>query len=159
MQWGNERSPELLATGETALTHELSGSGIAYEFLFRSDWNIGVLPMLTEQDAVRIYECKLTRKLQVENGVCFRSLRGQSGAVSKQYGVTSRTVRDIWNRQTWAFATRHLWFREAALEAGSGFVDNQGKIAEEVRSAIPQLLKQLINIVSSMQIRSWLLES
>jgi hypothetical protein len=25
------------------------------------------------------------------------------------YGVTSRTIRDIWNHLSWAYATRHLW--------------------------------------------------
>jgi hypothetical protein len=30
----------------------------------------------------------------------------------KLFGVTSRTIRDIWNRQSWSFATRPLWNRE-----------------------------------------------
>ncbi len=48
-----------------------------------------------------------TNKMQV--------IKGQSARVSAMYGVTSRTIRDIWNRQSWAYATRHLWCLEPQL--------------------------------------------
>jgi hypothetical protein len=36
-------------------------------------------------------------------------LRGQSAVVSKIYGVSAKTIRDIWNHKTWVDATLHLW--------------------------------------------------
>ena len=39
-------------------------------------------------------------------------MRGKSGPVAAQYGVSSRAIRDIWNRKTWADATEHLWHLE-----------------------------------------------
>ncbi|EKX44343.1 hypothetical protein GUITHDRAFT_109793 [Guillardia theta CCMP2712] len=32
-----------------------------------------------------------------------------SVALGRRYGITPKAVRDIWNRRTWARATRHLW--------------------------------------------------
>ena len=59
-------------------------------------------PMLTEQQAINIYHIKLRH---LEDQKCKLSLRGMSGPVSKTYGVSARTIRDIWNRKTWTFAT------------------------------------------------------
>jgi len=36
-------------------------------------------------------------------------LRCANLRLSKQYGVSLKTIRDIWNHKSWAFATRHLW--------------------------------------------------
>lgn len=36
---------------------------------------------------------------------CKMSVRGMSGPISKVYGVSARTIRDIWNQKTWAYAT------------------------------------------------------
>jgi hypothetical protein len=78
--------------------------------------------MLCEKDVVEIYMVKLalwaqsrddapdTNKLQL--------IKGQSVPVSAMYGVTSRTIRDIWNRQSWAYATRHLWHLDPQLGVG-----------------------------------------
>eukprot|EP00960_Hanusia_phi_P064775 765910-Hanusia_phi.AAC.1 len=33
----------------------------------------------------------------------------ESSFVARQYGVSSKTVRDIWSRRSWAKATRPLW--------------------------------------------------
>ena len=38
-----------------------------------------------------------------------RTLRGESGKVAKKYGVSPKTVRDIWNHKSWVNATEHLW--------------------------------------------------
>ncbi len=69
--------------------------------------------MLTEREAVAIYEIKIQLKCQIMAAFVsprsFGSLWGQTGPISKRYGVSSRTVKYIWNRQTWAHATKHLW--------------------------------------------------
>ena len=74
--------------------------------------------MLTEHDAVAIYQMKINLQHQIGMDPASRnqlvSLWGQSGPVSKLFGVSSRTVKYIWNRQTWAHATNHLWTEESA---------------------------------------------
>ena len=72
-----------------------------------------VLEMLTEREAVAIYEIKIELKYQIIlecfSPSNFSSLWGKTGPISKRYGVSSRTVKYIWNRQTWTHATNHLW--------------------------------------------------
>ena len=79
--------------------------------------------MLQEQQVVAIYMAKLAFRMQTRedkpDNKYIQGIKGQSVRVSAMYGVTSRTIRDIWNRQSWAYATRHLWH----LETQSG-VDN-----------------------------------
>jgi hypothetical protein len=76
--------------------------------------------MLTECEAVAIYEIKIKLKNRIMQDLLpprsLRSLWGQAGPLSKRYGVSSRTVKYIWNRQTWAHATSHLWQDEPEIE-------------------------------------------
>jgi hypothetical protein len=75
--------------------------------------------MLNEQQVVEIYMAKLALRAHSRNNAPgtnkMQGIKGQSGHVSAMYGVTSRTIRDIWNRQSWAYATRHLWNLESQL--------------------------------------------
>ena len=57
---------------------------------------------LTELQAVEIFRIK-QRNIENEKGTL--STRGLSKLVSKVYGVSARTIRDIWNQKTWAYAT------------------------------------------------------
>ena len=50
-------------------------------------------------------------------------MRGKSGFFSKLYGVSPRTIRDIWNRKSWAYATNLIWQEEASLLNGTGLED------------------------------------
>ncbi len=63
--------------------------------------------------AVEIYRIKL--KWASQHGPCMvkHSMRGMSIPVSKMFGVSSRAIRDIWNRRTWEHATVDLWGLEA----------------------------------------------
>jgi hypothetical protein len=76
--------------------------------------------MLTERDAVAIYEIKVELKYRIMKEALsprnFSSLWGQTGPISKRYGVSARTVKYIWNRQTWAHVTNHLWDDEPEIE-------------------------------------------
>ena len=75
--------------------------------------------MLTDIQVVEIYERKialLSRSMSLPSGDSVSSslpIRGKSESVAKLYGVSSRTIRDIWNRQTWGITTRHLWDQES----------------------------------------------
>ena len=80
--------------------------------------------MLTANDVLTIYEYKIWWNQQPEPHL---SLRGQSQAVSKRFGVSSRTVRDIWNRRSWACETKQLWSREPFSVGGDN--NNVGRRA------------------------------
>ena len=66
--------------------------------------------VLTEAQAMAIYERK---PATMETGMDVTATR-QSKILAEYYGVSSKTVRDIWNRKTWALATRH------SHDAGTG---------------------------------------
>uniref|UniRef100_A0A7S0M491 Uncharacterized protein n=1 Tax=Cryptomonas curvata TaxID=233186 RepID=A0A7S0M491_9CRYP len=40
------------------------------------------------------------------------AMKGQSAPLAKRYGVSPKTIRDIWNRRTWAYVTIQLWCLE-----------------------------------------------
>ena len=66
--------------------------------------------MLTADQAADIYMLKISvanslGSLKTAN----QSIRGKSNAIAARYKVSSRTIRDIWNRKTWSYATQHLW--------------------------------------------------
>jgi hypothetical protein len=78
--------------------------------------------MLTEREAAEIYEMKLALQNQIRHSsACSDALSmwGKTGPVAKVFGVKPRTVKYIWNRQTWVQATKHLWASEA--EQGTMF--------------------------------------
>ena len=58
--------------------------------------------ILTELQAIEIFRIK-QRNIEKTKGA--DSIRGLSKLVSKIYGVSARTIRDIWNQKTWAYAT------------------------------------------------------
>ena len=74
---------------------------------------IGIV--LTEDLAARIYQCKLD--LKAPQGTAAHDTehdktRGKSVPVSIKFGVSPKTIRDIWTRRTWASTTSHLWHLE-----------------------------------------------
>ena len=75
--------------------------------------------MLNEQQVVEIYMTKLALQAHSRSDVpgmdMKKVIKGQSARVSIMYGVSSRTIRDIWNHQSWAYVTRHLWDRTPQL--------------------------------------------
>ena len=77
--------------------------------------------MLCEAQVVEIYKLKIEMCLtsnsssKLEDGAAGQKIRGRSISIAAQFRVSSRAIRDIWNRKTWAYATQHLWH----LESGS----------------------------------------
>jgi hypothetical protein len=73
--------------------------------------------VLSERQARDIYQRKLKLLLPVAADCCLRKielkLRGQSVHIANSFGVSPKTVRDIWNRRTWKQATHDLWGQEA----------------------------------------------
>ena len=68
--------------------------------------------VLTVQQVVDIYTFKVLSRSQVEVTGDPKTLKGESVHLAKNYGVTPRTIRDIWNRHSWSYATQHLWTYE-----------------------------------------------
>ena len=67
--------------------------------------------ILTEQQAVEI--CMLKPAImQQKMGKRYES---QSRLLAERFGVSPKTVRDIWNRKTWVSTTKHL-FGSASAE-------------------------------------------
>lgn len=69
--------------------------------------------VLTEELAIEIYKCKLAFNAPSNYAECFQSAeirkRGKSVPVSVKFGISPKTVRDIWSHRTWAYATYPLW--------------------------------------------------
>ena len=65
----------------------------------------GPRALLTKQQATEIY---MIGKLVRHQGS--DPMQGsRSAQIAKTYGVSSKAIRDIWNRRTWQNETRHLW--------------------------------------------------
>ncbi len=75
--------------------------------------------MLTDSKAIEIYGMKGSWGLLMDARPG-STLRGLSVPVSKLFGVSSRAIRDIWNRKTWSYATKELWRLESTSQAQSG---------------------------------------
>ena len=64
--------------------------------------------VLTEELAQEIYQHKL--RLERNNiKTSGARIKGPSAAIAQLYTINAKTVRDIWNRVTWKYATCHLW--------------------------------------------------
>ena len=68
----------------------------------RKSWKI----MLSAEQAVEIYKQLPADTLHVTS---------KSVTVGKQFGVSAKTIRDIWKRETWVKATREFWSEEDEL--------------------------------------------
>jgi hypothetical protein len=63
--------------------------------------------ILTADQVVEIYQLRSQLHTSIEPGE--QQIRGRTLAVAKRFGVSPKTVRDIWNRRSWANETCHLW--------------------------------------------------
>ena len=69
--------------------------------------------VLNKSLAAEIYSQKLSVVAPSTFDSCFKKCRlqtkGLSAKVALKYGVSPKTIRDIWNKRTWTDATRSLW--------------------------------------------------
>ncbi len=78
--------------------------------------------ILCKENAVEIYQQKIdilsmfnsknTHRVAID---LVDPLKGRSLDISFSFGVSPKTVRDIWNRRTWQYATCHLWSTDDAF--------------------------------------------
>ena len=83
--------------------------------------------MLSEGEVVEIYKLKISILNQLfccEDGACNKWIRGKSIPIAARYRVSSRAIRDIWNRKTWAYATQYLWSLEGINNLPNHQVDS-----------------------------------
>mmetsp|Transcript_58514 Transcript_58514/g.88248 ORF Transcript_58514/g.88248 Transcript_58514/m.88248 type:complete len:334 (+) Transcript_58514:70-1071(+) len=74
---------------------------------------------LTSEEAAEIYAMRpeLAKEPFSRRG-CLVNSMAKSKLVAPHFGVTAKTVRDIWHGRTWVTATRHLWTeREVSFRA------------------------------------------
>ncbi len=76
----------------------------------QSKAQVWTTPVLTEALAVEIYKYKLALKSLSSSAAI--KIKAKSLAVSQRFGVSPKTVRDIWRRRTWIYATYPLWSDE-----------------------------------------------
>ena len=67
--------------------------------------------MLTELQAIEIYRTKIMFTSKARSGTILplRNFASESIRVGKIYGVSPRTVQNIWNRRSWGYATKQFW--------------------------------------------------
>ena len=69
--------------------------------------------------AAEIYAVKLALVAPTSFESCLKDSRvkvkGMSAKLSAKYGVSAKTIRDIWNRRTWTSATSALWSSEDGI--------------------------------------------
>jgi hypothetical protein len=71
---------------------------------------------------------KITMPPQYNPVIGKRRHNYQSTRLSKVYGVSAKTIHDIWNSRTWRLSTLHLWH----LIANNRFPNNRpAKTSEE----------------------------
>ena len=91
----------------------------------RKPWKI----ILTAEQAVEIYKKRSIGANMDSTSSC------RSNEVAEQYGVNSKTIRDIWNRATWVKATRSEWNEQEeamymASQANSNSTPTEGDAAQ-----------------------------
>lgn len=76
--------------------------------------------VLNSEAAAEIYQYKLALITPDSFKSCIQKnemkIKGHSTHLALKYGVTSKTIRDIWNRKSWISATAHLWEPNGKLE-------------------------------------------
>ena len=89
--------------------------------------------MLTDEQVMKIYMLKismLNELLTVSRAAnLVKRMRGRSHLVGLQYGVSARTIRDIWNRKTWAYASQRLWTLESSVSDGAMIHKNSPQVS------------------------------
>lgn len=95
---------------------------------------------LTREKAIEIYSTKLSFLRNSEESLSPQiALKGRSEPAATKFGVSAKTIRDIWNRRTWQHATWHLW----AAESNDFEKSQEGAL---------RLTKEMVNIPLSAMI-------
>mmetsp|Transcript_28517 Transcript_28517/g.64676 ORF Transcript_28517/g.64676 Transcript_28517/m.64676 type:complete len:415 (-) Transcript_28517:83-1327(-) len=94
-------------SAQTAARHDLFASDQDQDGEGGSKKMQGKKRVLNAELAFKIYSEKISGLGHKTVESCF---------VGKRYGISSKTVRDIWDRRTWTQATKELWTPEELLQ-------------------------------------------
>ncbi len=72
------------------------------------------LVILTAEQARAIY--RLRSASTAEGGTHAKSVAGKSSLVAEMFGVSPKTIRDVWNRKTWTQVSHGLSFQTNIFE-------------------------------------------
>ena len=72
--------------------------------------------ILTAEQAVEIYKSKPSASSLTGISKTHRTRTSPSRTLAAEYGVSSKTIRDIWNRKTWGASTLHVFERQEKSE-------------------------------------------
>ena len=98
--------------------------------------------MLTELQAIEIYRTKIefTSKARSGTTLPLRNFASESIRVGKIYGVSPRTVQNIWNRRSWGYATKQFWNCESS-DMGSQRITPSDEVKQISILHLPYLTK------------------
>ena len=107
--------------------------------------------MLTELQAIEIYRKKIEfmSKAGSEQINPLQIFASESIMVGKVYGVSPRTVQNIWNRRSWAYATKQFWMCESCEVGKQRFIPS-----DEVKQINSMHLPYLTNRLSDQSAES-----
>ncbi len=76
--------------------------------------------VLKRAEVVKIYEYKLMRMRDVSYrqslGGAKHALHGKSDSLAKKFGVSPKTIRDVWSHRTWRDVTMPMWARDGGVQ-------------------------------------------
>ncbi|EKX48191.1 hypothetical protein GUITHDRAFT_136933 [Guillardia theta CCMP2712] len=98
----------------------------------KKPWKI----ILTAEQAIEIYQKRPKSDSSLTTSSC------RSNEVAEQYGVNSKTIRDIWNRATWVKATREVWTAEEEAEYEEAQMFENRERSQEASSGSNTTLEQ-----------------
>ena len=88
---------------------------LLHKMLTRNEYGV----VLTDAQAFAIYKRKLDLLTPRSFKSCLQDVesrtKGRSSSVGKEFGVSAKTIRDIWSRRTWTRTTASLWEIEKAM--------------------------------------------
>ena len=89
--------------------------------------------VLNAKKAIEIYK----EKLVLSKTSSFRTPPGGSQIIplAKRFGVSPKTIRDIWNRKTWTFETLDLWAEEHPDQANTELLGGFQAIQVNIKSS------------------------
>ena len=82
--------------------------------------------LLTQHQAVAIYE----QRPRNHESVNFKNV-SKSRMLGEKFGVSPKTIRDIWNRRTWVSATLRLFLNDQQ-SAGASPADQLTEVCQSI---------------------------
>eukprot|EP00960_Hanusia_phi_P050171 760045-Hanusia_phi.AAC.2 len=103
---------------------------------------------LTAEEAVEIYKM---RPIAGKGGNLRRGSMLHCKAVAPRYGVTPKTIRDVWSGRSWSEATRHLWTEDEVMRRTAGGEDEIFEHPKKSLAASASVTRDTSEVVSRVR--------